>query len=249
MPCFRVLAASLIATAVMLGGCGSTPQSAPDSRPLKQRRAVAPPMQQPQAPMPGAMNQDPRALLAAVSQAEKSTQGFSATIETYDKGPKETGRQTIKVAYKKPGTLAITMVKNTSGNEGTVALWSGGNDIKVKPAFPPITVSLPLSDDRIVSQNGWTLKETEVGAIFRVLLDPAAQIRPLGPQPAAGKMVTMLEVKSQKSPKGTTHEIIGIDPQTNLPAVRSIYKGSQLVFKLEIKSIKLGVPSASAFSL
>lgn len=244
----RIMHAIGAAVLVLLQACGSRSESVA-TRPMSARPPAHAQMPQPEAAQPRAGQGDPRPLLANVAVAYQAAQGFSALIETYDKGPTGSGQQTLQVAFKKPSSLAITMLKNTGGNEGTMAVWSGGSNIKVKPKFPPITLSLALDDERIKSYNGWTLKDTEVSAMLRVLLDPNAQVRLLGIQQLNGKLLTMLEVKSRLSPKGATHEVIGIDPQTRLPGIRNVYQSQKLLYKLEIKRMQLTVPSAREFSL
>lgn len=256
MPALLVTGLMLVAT---IAGCGADPAGAGKARQLQNRRApnqraVPNPMQPRMLPgqVPGQMGQpggDVRQLLAAVGQAQAQVKGFSATVDTFDKGAGGTGTQTLKVAFKKPSTLKIDVVKDSGGGEGSQALWTGGGNLDVKPKFPPMKVSLSVSDKRLVSKNGWTIKETEVNATLKVLLDPASQVKVIGQQPMNGKMLTMVEVRSQQSPKGATHEVIGIDPQVNLPTFRSIYKGQQLIYKLEIKSMSLNPPSGSALNI
>lgn len=187
-------------------------------------------------------------LLNQMSQAYKAVQGFSATIETYDVGPKGSGNTTVKVQFKRPQTLAIEVIKGADG-VGARFLYTGGSDIKARPQFPPLTVTLPLTDSRIVSQNGWTLKQTGVGAIYEVLFDAAAQNRILGDAVVDGKPCQVIEVHSTKSPAGTSKELISIDKATFFPLQRQVFQGEKMVFNLGLKGLNPTTPPASAFQL
>jgi hypothetical protein len=246
-----LLAAGLV-LASALAGCGASPAA-----PVKQLRQT-PPQQVvnqagpvvPGAPgAVGAPDAQVKQLLAAVAATNQRAAGFSATLDIVDKGAAGTGSQTMKVSFKKPNSLKVDILKDTNGNAGVKALWAGSSKMQVKPNFPPITVSLDISDERLISRNGWTIKDTGVSAIIGVLLNPQSQFKALGDQAVGGKTLAMLEVRSVASPKGATHEVIGIDRQTNLPGYRAIYKGQTLMYKLEMKSIKLVAPSATEMAI
>lgn len=245
-----LLAAALV-TSTMLAGCGANPAATNPASTLRNRMPVQ--GQMPNTMQPGARNAagEPtvQQVLAAVNQTNQNLQGFSATVETYDKGPAGSSTQTLKVAFRKPSSLKIDIVKDQGGNDGVQALWTGGAQLQVKPKFPPMTVSLGVTDQRLTSKNGWTIKDTGVAAIQGVLLNPASQIKMIGNQPVDGKMLTLLEVHSPASPKGAEHEVIGIDPSNAMPAFRAIYNGQNLMYKLTIKSMVLSAPSAGALQI
>ncbi|MDB5098241.1 MAG: hypothetical protein JWM80_2662 [Cyanobacteria bacterium RYN_339] len=244
----------LALAAINLMGCGSQPATAarttskPAANPLGNRNL---PLAGPLAGATGGA-QTSAQVLQMVRAAQASTQGFTATVETFDKGAAGTESDTIKVAYKKPNTLHLNMVKATGQAQDAVIVWTGGDNlqIKVKVGFMPITTSLSVTDARVKSKNGWTIKQTEVNAIFKVLFDPAAQIKVAGTQPGdGGKPMTMLEVKSTQSPPGADHEVIGVDAATGLPGCRLLYKGTDLIYRVAIKNLRLGVPSATELAI
>jgi hypothetical protein len=248
----------------LLAGCGRTPAAAPYSN----RMALRPALQSgapngaatgygaPQvgagltgAPgAPGAPNL--QALMASVRQAQQAQQGFTGSIDTWEKGPDNTtSSQTLSAWWKRPSTLKITITKGDSTSQGVSASWDGSNTMKVKPGYLPFAMSMPITDSRIVSKNGWTIKDTDISGMLGVLLDPGAQVQMVGPQVVDGKAVTMVTVHSPKSPKGVTQEQMGIDPIQNVPVVRLMYKGPTIVYKLVAKTFKLSVPSSSETSL
>jgi outer membrane lipoprotein-sorting protein len=250
MKTFSALLAVGFIASTLMAGCGANPAATNRTQALRNRMPVQGqmPMGQPGARNTAADAQVPQ-LLAAVNQANMRTQGFSATVETYDKGPSGSCTQTLKVAFKKPSSLKINIVKDAGGNDGVQALWTGGAQLQVKPKFPPMTVSLGVTDQRLTSKNGWTIKDTGVAAIQAVLLNPASQIHILGDQQLEGKNMVMVEVHSPASPKGSDHEVIGIDPNTAMPGFRAIYNGQTLLYKLTIKSMVLNAPASSALQI
>jgi hypothetical protein len=264
-----LMIASLTAAA-MLAGCGKTSPAASTSS-LPARAGLqngAPTSAYPGAAYPGAVPGavpgapgavpgapgaagagNATAILAAVRQAQSTQTGFTATIETYEKGPKDAETETLDVAYKRPSTLAVHIVKASGDANGAKVLWTGGSDMKVKPTWMPFSVGVGITDSRVVSKNGWTIKETDVSCILGVLLDPSAQVKPLGAQTIQGQPTQLLEVHSPKSPKGVTMEQIGISPTNNLPNCRLMFKGTTLAYRLVVKTFKLGVPSSDKLSI
>ncbi|MDB5098240.1 MAG: hypothetical protein JWM80_2661 [Cyanobacteria bacterium RYN_339] len=255
-----LMLASLTAVAV-LAGCGKTSPAASTSSLPARSGLQNGPTQQPLGTAPGALpgavpgaapgaaGANPATILAAVRQAQATQTGFTATIETYEKGPKDAETETLDVAYKRPSTLMVHIVKASGDASGAKVLWTGGSDMKVKPTWMPFSVGVSITDSRVVSKNGWTIKETDVSTILGVLLDPSAQVKALGAQSIQGQPTQLLEVHSPKSPKGVTMEQIGIDPKNNLPNCRLMYKGTVLSYRLVVKSFKLGVPASDALSI
>jgi hypothetical protein len=211
----------------------------------------AAPGAQPVAPgAPGAANpQAVQGLLMGVRQAKQNFTGFSATINTWEKGPKGLAIEKLKIYFKKPGTLRISVLDSNIGDKGTELLWPGSDSVKVKPSYLPFAVNLDLGDDRLASRNGWKLSETDVNSVLKVLLDPSSQLTPLGTQPQDGKMLQMVELHSSASPKGATKEVIGVDPSNNLPCLRMIFNGETLMYKMTMSGINMKCPTEDQLSL
>lgn len=244
------VASCLVLSMTMLA-CGAEPATTKAGgkwqRPAPKTSGTMTPPEAPIQGTPGTAT-DIRPLLEGLRKTRDTLAGFTATVSTTEKGPRGSVDETLKIAYKKPSTLFIEVVKSTaSGNKGTKLHWPGGNELKVKPPYLPFAVSLKMSDDNLLSKNGWEIRETDVNSILKVLLSPNSQVTPMGDQTWNGKVLKMVTVKSPESPKGATHEIIGIDPRVNLPSIRSIYKGQTLMYRLTIQNITLKTPSESAF--
>jgi hypothetical protein len=258
------LAAGLLVPALLLAGCGANPAStkkvkrkAPVVNALQGAPMMGPngmplmgPNGMPMAPgLPGQPAPEVLQMLDGMRRAQQQVPGFTATVDTYDKGPSGQESTTMKVVYKKPTTLRIEMIKASGQAQGAKILWTGGSSVRIKPSFIPMTVEKALTDDMLKSKNGWTLRETEVSAIFKVLFDPGSQIVPKGVQPIEGRPLAMFEVHSPASPKGATHEAIGIDGTTGLPGVRMLFKNETLIYKLSIKNLAIKAPSSSELEI
>jgi outer membrane lipoprotein-sorting protein len=245
-----VLTAAVLAPTLLMLGCGANPAA---TKKVK-KKTVAPAMQQLQgAPLAGAPAGpvDPQVaqMLDGLRRAQTGIPGFTATVETFDKGPGGTDNSTMKVAYKKPSSLKIDMVKAAGQAQGAKILWTGGSDLTIKPSFLPMSVTKSVTDEMVKSKNGWTIRETEVNAIFKVMFDPGARIVAKGVQPLDGKPLAVFEVVSPSSPKGATNEVIGIDPATGLPGCRMLFKGQTMIYKLTIKNMQIKAVSASEMSV
>ncbi len=250
----RFLTAGIVA-AVLLAGCGSSPTSSSNKFRNRSPLQGSTPLGMPTGPagqmVPGmpAGGGDVQGLLGAIAQAQNGVQGFQATIESFEKGPKDEETQTLKLTYKKPSTLRIHITQGKGQSQDAKVLWTGGSDLKVKPSFLPFSVSKPINDEAIKTRNGWTIKDTQPKALVDVLLDPAAGQQILGENTVAGMQLVMVQCRSAKSPKGATHEIIGVNKANMLPAFREVYKGQTVIYRIVLKGLKIGVPSSSEFEI
>ncbi|MNS39354.1 hypothetical protein D3C72_716320 [compost metagenome] len=254
------LMATVLLTSTVLVGCGASP-TAPE-QPTRQQvpvRGLQPAdgwTAQPGATAPGqaapagAADAQAQQPLAGVRKAQAANRGFSATVQTWEKGAGKTESGTLKIAFKKPSVMRLEIQKSTNSQaQGVKLRWEGGSEFKIKPTWMPFAVGVGITDKRVISLNGWTIKETDVTCILNVLLDPATQVKFIGPQTFDGLNLVAVEARSPKSPKGVTHEVVGIDPQSGLPKARMLYKGQELVYKLTVKSMALKVPGESELSM
>lgn len=251
----------IIGTSLLMLGCGRA--AAPLNPKLGTTQVPAPAVQPtpawpvanpqpglgvPQPAQPGAGG-DVQTYKAALAAVHAQLPGLSAQIDTFDKGPKGQESNSIRIAYRKPHTMKIEMVKASGAAQGAQILWTGGDTLKVKPRFLPMAVDKSIQDEQTVSKNGWTIRDTGVQALFRVFLDPAAQMRSLGSQTLEGRTVVAIEVRSSLSPSGATHEIIALDPVKSLPAARMVYRGQELIYRAVIKSMTVKSLSQSELSI
>lgn len=252
---FPLIAVGL-ATLMLATACGNPTavrraRPAPGGSMVQQRpmQNVLPQNGQPASGMGARQVPEIDQMRSALQAAQQRVPGFSATIETFDKGPKGQESNAMRVTFRKPSTMKIEMTKASGQAQGAQILWTGGNSLRIKPSFLPVAVEKGISDEQTVSKNGWTIKDTEVNAIIRVVLDPNAQIKPLGIHPIEGRPLSVYEIRSRLSPRGASHEFIGIDSQTALPAARLVYKGNDLIYKAVIKNMSIRNVSSAEVSL
>ncbi|MEB3220510.1 MAG: hypothetical protein VKS61_00385 [Candidatus Sericytochromatia bacterium] len=243
----RAAALACAVLSLCVASCGTLPTAARKARPAPVRPVTGLAPQGPVAPPVMGARQVPEVqqLLEGLRRVQAQVPGFSATIETFDKGAAGQETNTMRVTFRKPATLKIEMLKAQGQAQGATIVWTGGDTLRIKPTFLPMAVEKGIHEAQTKSKNGWTIKDTEVNAIFRVLLDPAAQIRPLGPQPVGGRPLPVYEVRSAQSPRGASHEAIAIDPQTGLPAARMVFRGQDLIYRATIKSMAVRQVGAS----
>lgn len=255
------LMAAVLLTSTVLVGCGASPATTePPTRsqvPVRGLQPAAGWNGQPgattapgQAAPAGAADAQAQQLLAGVRKAQTANRGFTATVQTWEKGAGKTESGTLKIAFKKPSVMRLEIQKSTNSQaQGVKLRWEGGSEFKIKPTWMPFAVGVGITDKRVISLNSWTIKETDVTCILSVLLDPATQVKFIGPQNFDGLNLVAVEVRSPKSPKGVSHEVVGIDPQSGLPKARMLYKGQEMVYKLTVKSMALKVPSETELSM
>jgi hypothetical protein len=237
---------ALVATAIV--GCGAAPTTPKASHEPHDALPSGPVAIAPALPT-GQPGGDATAVLAAVRQARSVGKGFVADAETTETSPSGGGQQALKISYKAPSSLRIDVVKGSGLSEGAKFVWTGGTEARVKAKIVPFTLSKPITDENLVSWNGWTIAKTSPQGILDSLLDPGATCRLLGEQDVHGRRLVVVSVVSPKRPKGASHELIGIDPAVSLPASREIYQGQKLLYRLVIKRLSLTVPTASTFEI
>lgn len=247
---------ALVLLLATLPGCGTAPST---SKLLRRAPVDAPPPRVapapivPQLPAPGLPGASPAgnldAMLAEVGRINMQHPGFVASFSVYEKAPSREERETLDIAFKRPQTLKLHIVHSSTESSGARVLWTGGDEMKVRPSWLPIPVTMRYDDERLKTWNGWTIKDTQPRAILAVLLDPQAERKVLGDATVGGKPHLMVSVRSAKSPQGVTREVIGIDRTTQMPTYREMYRNETLVYKLEARSLNLKTPSSSELSL
>lgn len=187
--------------------------------------------------------------MAEVGRVNLQQPGFVASFAVYEKAPQKEERETLTIAFKSPRTLKLHIVHSSSESSGAHVLWTGGEDMRVRPAWLPIPVTLRYDDERLKTWNGWTIKDTQPRALLDVLLDAGAERRWLGEAAIGGKPHAMVAVRSARSPRGVTREVIGVDRATLFPAYREMYRGETLVYRIEARSLSLKTPTSSDLEL
>lgn len=207
----------------------------------------------PSSPFAAKAREDASALRAGLAKLYEAAPGLRAVVETLDVGP--TGNQnpvTLKVASLKPLPIFIEVTKGNG--EGTRLRWEGGDSLKAKPKFPPIAVTLKLTDERLITFNHWTLKDTAVAALFDVALDPGAKLERIADVSVDGVACAELKIQSAKSPKGASYEHLALELATFRPRRREIYGAKAngevgLMYRLTMKQLELVKPAPKELEL
>lgn len=205
------------------------------------------------SPLAARAREDAAQLRAGLAKLYEAAPGLRAEVATLDVGPN--GQESVsllQVASLKPLPIRLEVLKGNG--EGTRLRWEGGDSLKAKPKFPPVAVTLKLTDARIITLNGWTLRDTAVAALFDVALDPEAQVERLADAQVEGVACAMLKLRSAKSPKGASHEVLALDLANLRPRQREVYglkpNGAEgLMYRLVLKRLELVKPAPKELEL
>lgn len=252
---YKIFVASA-AFALALAGCGRTPVT-PD---LPTSNREAPATRQPanprapfQQPGQGAGQQDVARLLQEVSAAFNAMPGYRATLETTDSRGSKKAFVKSRVAFAKPEILRFEVLSNSddSSQKGTKALWRGGKTMEVRPSgmlgFAKVT--LPTSDSRLKTLNGYTIDQINVKAAMNSLLSPDAQVKILGNAMLGARPIVLVDVSGATMTADIDHQRIGIDAQTKLPVTIDMLRGTQSKYAVRLVNMQVVRPSAGELSI
>lgn len=248
----KALAATAMAVATLLAGCGANP--AAPKRALRQA--------QPTAVAPAPVNADAAAverakkILADVAAMTKTVNNWKATATSEVIGPNgEKNWNTSAICFKHPATMAATVLKAKDGKSvNTKLVYRGGDEVSLKTyffGFLAIKIDLAVDDSRLVDVYKRSLKDTQTKQLFTMLLHPQAQAAWIGEGTGAGEQVDWLEVHSPESWKGVSREVVGISRRNASPVVRDVFDAkNRRIVHLELKGMQLNYAAkASDFTL
>ncbi|PKL76753.1 MAG: hypothetical protein CVV27_08685 [Candidatus Melainabacteria bacterium HGW-Melainabacteria-1] len=184
----------------------STSTSKPTAKP------VAEPADEPSAKDKGAIE------LKAIMNKIRTAPLVALTAEKHEKNL-DTGKVTfnkIKMWSKQPNVVKIEIIKSSTGSDGVQALYTSGvgNTIKIKKLF--IKLDLPKTDDRVVSNNGYTADVIDLfGVSSRMSNGYEAEL--VGTTQLSGKTINILKVTTSGTntlDDRISHEYLGYDPET-----------------------------------
>lgn len=252
----RILVATA-ALAISLAGCGRTPVTPdmpgtdPETPKAQQPANPRAPFQQ--QPGQGAGQQDVGKLLQEVSAAFNQMPGYRADLETTDtKGAKKAVVKS-KVAFAKPEVVKFEIVSNSddSSQKGTKALWRGGRTMEVRPSgmlgFAKVT--LPTTDARLKTLNGYTIDQINVKAAMNSLLSPKAQVKILGNAMLGARSLILVDVSGATMTPDIDHQRIGIDAQNKLPITIDMLRGTESKYAVRLVNLQITKPSPSELSI
>lgn len=233
----------LLLAALALTACGTAPTAT--KAPARSLAGAKQPAaaQQPTTGMPMAAGAvDPRVTttLGLVQHLRDTSSTASSTIMfnyISTSGTKEWMRSKYK--YMKPRKNFVTLVTGSDSKaEGTELAWTGDGQVQVHTKFIGfwMNVGLDITDDRLKDPCGYQVNQTAVDKVFDTLLTPQARVTFKADGQLAGHAITVLDVVSPLSLKGTTREVFGIDKATGTPLLREMYKGDQKFYSMSVES-------------
>lgn len=177
----------------------------------------------------------PQALAASVVASWRGLKAATATSEVLAyQGGKLARAQTVDASYEAPGRCTVAV---TAGHgKGAKIEWDGGEQATVHKG--PLTFHWPITHDRLVNPNGWTLRDTGPGMVIRMLAAPGTRVSSAGSENG----LPVLDVVSPASPAGVTREQLVVDPARRLIVERRLYAGDTLAGKTTITSFSATGP-------
>lgn len=147
---------------------------------------------------------------------------IQAEVEKIEKNLK-TGKVTtnkLTMYTKQPNTVKIDVSFSSSGASGAKVLYTSGvgSKIKIRPGgnLSFLTTDLDKKDERVVSNNGYPLDDTDFfGVVRRMSSGYVAEL--IGATTLNGKKIQILKLTTSGTntmDSRVTHEHIGYDPQT-----------------------------------
>jgi len=152
----------------------------------------------------------------------KTAPFIQASVEKIEKNLK-TGKVTtnkLTMYTKQPNTVKIEVSFSSSGASGAKVLYNSGvgSKIKIRPGgnLSFVTTELDKKDERVVSNNGYPLDDTDFfGVVRRMSSGYEAEL--IGATTLNGKKIQILKLTTSGTntmDSRVTHEHIGYDPQT-----------------------------------
>lgn len=232
------LTALIVSTA--LAGCGDTGKKLTDEGNqlgglVTGPTQVVPPSFNSQAFVPQLIN-DARNSFNAVNTVKFDLIGNFISVENG-----QPASNFVRYAFQKPNKTAIEVVQSSDARTvGTKMLWEGGAKMKVHTKFVGffVNVDVDLHDTRATDQRGYFIDETGIVPLMATLTDARNTNEFLGFAQLDGVTVARLGIKSPRSLRGISREIMTIDSVHKLPVMREMFDANnKLVFQVNLKNV------------
>jgi outer membrane lipoprotein-sorting protein len=217
------LMAALAATA-----CGAEPSAVAPVCPDPEPTPLESPSGAPGAPA-GSLG-DARALILKSESAFKAMKGYEADMSWMQKQGSETASGVYQITGKQPRQLRVVIKQGH--NEGTKLFWTGGKTAKVRPGgfLSAIAVDLPLSDKRLLSIRNYNLEQTDLPAMYAMLLDPASAATLTAPG--------MVSLTGPRLLKGCVKGVVRFDMATLMPQQIELSDAREVVYRVNLKAFR-----------
>lgn len=206
-----------------LAACGAQPAGVECPAPVEPE-----PVPVTSAPAPAPNAPGGLALVQRAQAAFKAMGGYETEMSYYQKMGAKTASGVYALAGKQPRKLKIEIKQGNS--QGAKLYWEGGKTIKVRPGgfLSAIALDLPLDDNRIISVRRYTLDQTDLPAMFNLMLDPANAV-------SAGEQ-GMVIITGPHLLKGCVRMVARFDPATTLPTDVELSDAKEVVFRMRLRN-------------
>ncbi|MEZ0374531.1 MAG: hypothetical protein ACAI44_35915, partial [Candidatus Sericytochromatia bacterium] len=222
-----------------------TAASAPVARP----QAIAPAAPRPAAPSADSIG---RELIAKTKEKFNHLQSFSVTGEAFEKNEKGETKIKLNLIFQKPGQIKLTIVQHNNAmyNGTKLTYMANQNSVTGRPggALSFMKLTVPMTDDRILTRRGYRLDQVDTNAIVtRLLGNPALNPKILGKTNIGGHEIAVLEFLNVNTfDQRITRELLGIDMQDHFVRIHEMYEGANLVYSLKINQVTYDAPLSAA---
>ncbi|HEY9844432.1 MAG TPA: hypothetical protein V6D23_28435 [Candidatus Obscuribacterales bacterium] len=198
---------------------GKTPVAASGS--ASGTKPAAAPVKAPVAAKPDNKAQG-RQQLDLVLKSITNINGFDAIVNKHEVGIQngKTSDAKIRITGASPHRIRIEILQHETKKGLKVAYNGGASQISIRPngMLSMISVSKPMNDPLVLSNNGQKPDEVDFYAMAKRMASPAYEAQLIGKTTYNGKEIHILKVTA---PGGNTlnaqisHEYIGFDPASN----------------------------------
>jgi hypothetical protein len=191
-------------------------------------------------PTPGASDAAARRVLEALAARVAATATWRARVTTELVGPEgKRETNTLRMCYRKPGTVASTVLAASDGKQvGTKLVFGNTGRVKLKTwffGFIPLKFDVPVDDARLLDSFGRSMRENTAEHLCGLLLDPASTVTWVGEATLDGEPYDRLAVRSKRLWRAFTHEHVGVSRRLGLPVVREAFgRGGKRVLLHEL---------------
>ncbi|GEM_PF-6664884 len=181
-----------------------------------------------------------RAVIQGLLKSYAAARSFQGSIQVETRLGEKVDIVRMNMWLEKPYGVAFKVLSSslTPGQAGSKVVWFGEPNCEVKTSLFgfPVKLSASCEDPRLAGPRGWTLRETSVRALMRMVEDPRTTFRGLGTGTVSGRVMNLVEVRGPAILKGLDREILFIDDKLKLPFAVEGYDGAERALRLEIES-------------
>lgn len=188
-----------------------------------------------------------QALLINARKRVQTLNSASATVNCFETNA-EKGPTNLKanMSFLNGKTkLEVISHQNSLFVGAKLSYQSGADKVTARPAgaLGLVTVSAPMSDERILTRRGYRLDQIDVFAIANRLLNGNVEPKVLGKTQVNGRNIAIIEFKNANDfDRSVTRELLGIDMETYFVHIHEMYAGSELVFSLKLENLQINAP-------